>query len=102
MKELTNENFAAETAGGVSVIDFWATWCGPCRMMAPAFEAVAGKLAGQAAFFKVNIDEAPELAERFGVMSIPTLLVLRGGQPVDSSVGARSEAALEAYVRKFL
>ena len=102
IRELTSDTFDALTAAGLSVVDFSAPWCGPCRAMAPVFEAAAGEFAGRAAFFKVNIDEQPALAARFGVRSIPTLVLLRGGQPVDSLLGLQRPEALSAAVRRQL
>ncbi len=71
------------------LVDFWAEWCAPCRMLAPTFEKLAEKFGNELAFAKVNVDEVPELAERFAIRSIPTLLLLREGQVVDRWVGAR-------------
>ncbi len=102
VRELTSEAFDAATAAGLSVVDFWAPWCGPCRAMAPVFDAVAGEYADRASFFKVNVDEQPALAARFGVQSIPTLVLLRGGQPVDSLLGLQKPEALAAAVRRQL
>ena len=102
VRELTSDTFDAATAAGLSVVDFWAPWCGPCRAMAPVFDAVAGEYADRASFFKVNVDEQPALAARFGVQSIPTLVLLRGGQPVDSLLGLQKPEALAAAIRRQL
>ncbi len=87
VKELTSATFDSETASGLVVIDFWAPWCAPCRMMAPIFETVAEKLGGKAKFAKVNIDESPDIPARFGIRSIPTLLLLKDGVEADTHTG---------------
>jgi len=97
--ELTEDTFDAAVASGVCAIDFWAPWCGPCRMQGPIFESVADDLKDSPAkFFKVNVDEAPAVAARFGVQSIPTLLVLKDGVEADVRVGVTAAAALKAMV----
>jgi thioredoxin 2 len=80
------------------VVDFWAPWCGPCRMMAPEFEKVARNLAGEALVVKVNTDAEPELGERFGIRSIPTVAVFRGGREAARVAGARPAADIERLV----
>lgn len=84
------------------VVDFWAEWCPPCLMMAPVFEEVARRFSGRALFARVNVDEAPDLARRYGIMAIPTIMVFVGGEPVDRVIGAVGEEALEALVMKHL
>ena len=76
------------------LIDFWAQWCGPCRAIAPVIEEIADELAGKLKVGKVNVDEEQELAARFNVMSIPTLIILKGGEPIGLIVGAMSKAQL--------
>jgi thioredoxin 1 len=80
------------------LVDFWAEWCAPCRMIAPSVEAVAVEFAGRVKVGKLNVDQHPEVAERYGVRSIPTLLVFRAGQVVEQRVGALPKAALAALV----
>ena len=80
------------------VVDFWAPWCGPCRAMAPEFEKVAKNLAGDALVVKVNTDTEPELGERFGIRSIPTIAVFRDGREVTRAAGARPAADIERMV----
>lgn len=81
------------------LVDFWAPWCGPCRTVAPAVEAAAAALAGQLKVVKVNVDELPDVAARYGVQGIPTLMVLRGDAVLDRQVGASTGPALQAWLR---
>ena len=91
------ESFDAEARASVPVlVDLWAPWCGPCRLVAPVLEELARERAGELKVVKVNVDEEPQLARRFRASSIPTLVVLRGGQEVDRIVGAAPKAALLA------
>jgi thioredoxin 1 len=80
------------------VVDFWAEWCGPCRMIAPALEAIAGTMGEKVKIVKLNVDESPDTAGKYGIMSIPTLLVFKNGQVVDRKVGAAPQASLQAWV----
>ncbi len=82
------------------VVDFWAPWCGPCHMIAPALEALAKEFAGRLLVAKLNVDENPVTASRFGVMSIPTLIVFRNGEPVDRIVGALPAPVLRERIRR--
>ena len=93
--ELNDSNFAAETKSGTVLVDFWAPWCGPCRMQGPILEQIVGKVAG-AKIAKLNVDEAPAIAAQFGVQSIPTLLVLKNGRVVQQFVGVQQAPALIA------
>ena len=92
---LTKENFEQEVlqAKEPVLVDFWASWCGPCQMVGPVVEEVAGEVT-DAKICKVNVDEQPELARQFRVMSIPTLMVFKNGQTVKREVGAKSKAEL--------
>lgn len=100
MLAITRENFQAEVeqAQGTVLVDFWAQWCGPCRMQAPILEAFAGEHS-DIKVAKCDVDENPELAEKFSIMSIPSLLVFKGGKLVKSAVGLHDKEALAALVR---
>ena len=80
------------------LVDFWAPWCGPCRMVAPVLEKIAEKLAGRLEIGKLNIDDFPDIAERYGVRSIPTMILFKAGQEVERIVGARGQADLEKLI----
>ena len=85
-------------ASGPVLVDFWAEWCGPCKMIAPALEDIATELGGKVKIAKLNIDENPELAARFGVRSIPTLMIFKGGEVADMKVGAAPKTALSHWI----
>ena len=98
---LTNENFEEEVLRSYTpvLVDFWATWCGPCRMLAPVIAQIAEEQEGKIKVGKVDVDEQPELAYRFGISSIPTLKVFRDGQVVKSSVGVIPKPMIEDLLR---
>lgn len=97
-----DETFAeiAETATIPVLIDLWAPWCGPCRMVSPALEQLARELAGRIKLVKVNVDEAPRLSQRFTVQAVPTLMIMNGGQVIARRAGAAPAAVLRAWVEE--
>lgn len=82
------------------LVDFWAEWCGPCKAIGPHIDAIAEEMSGSARVFKVNVDQEGELAQRYGIMSIPALLVFKGGQVVDQMVGSGPKDTIKALVQK--
>ncbi|ATN32227.1 thioredoxin [Rhizobium daejeonense] len=98
--KVDNSNFQAEVLNSVEpvVVDFWAEWCGPCKMIAPSLEEIATEMAGKVKVAKLNIDENPELAAQFGVRSIPTLAMFKGGEVADIKVGAAPKTALASWI----
>ena len=99
--DLSNFEKEIQTAKGAVLADFWAEWCMPCQMMAPVFAAVCQKYEN-VKFCKINVDEAPELATRYGIDSIPAILAIRDGAVVDTTVGYQDEAALSRFVESAL
>lgn len=102
--QVTDATFASEVeqAGGLTVVDFWATWCGPCLMVAPVLEQLANEYAGRAKVTKVDVDANQRTAMRFNIRSIPSILFFKNGQHVDTVVGAVPRATLEAKIKQHL
>lgn len=97
---VTDSSFAADVLSSSTpvLVDFWAEWCGPCKMIAPSLEEIATEMAGKVKVAKLNIDENPELAAQFGVRSIPTLAMFKGGEVADIKVGAAPKTALASWI----
>ncbi|MBX2876910.1 MAG: thioredoxin [Saprospiraceae bacterium] len=100
--EFTDKNFEAESAAGVAVVDFWAEWCGPCRMIGPIIEELASDYEEKAVIGKVNVDDNPEISMKFGIRSIPTILILKDGEVVDKQVGVTTKNKLAEKIDKAL
>lgn len=99
VKKVNGQEFEQEVMkAAAAVVDFSATWCGPCRMMAPVLEEISEKLGDRVRFYNVDVDEVPELAARYGIQSIPCLLVLKNGQAVDQFVGFRPGPQIAAWI----
>ncbi|QWU79586.1 thioredoxin [Campylobacter novaezeelandiae] len=99
--ELTSENFS-EIKEGVALVDFWAPWCGPCRMLSPVIDELANDFEGKAKICKVNTDEQGDLAAEYGVRSIPTLIFFKNGEVIDQLVGAQSKQAIADKINSLL
>jgi thioredoxin 1 len=98
--KVTKANFQTAVLGAQTpvVVDFWAEWCGPCRMIAPALEEISNEMAGKVSIVKVNIDEEPELGAHYGVRSIPTLLMFKNGELASNMVGAAPKSKLSSWI----
>ncbi|WP_203361549.1 thioredoxin [Bacillus sp. REN10] len=96
----TDQTFSTETENGLVLVDFWAPWCGPCKMIAPVLEELDAELSGTAKVVKVDVDDNQETAAKFGVMSIPTLILFKDGQPVDKVIGFQPKEALAELINK--
>ncbi len=100
--EFTDGNFKDETTSGLVLVDFWAPWCGPCRMVGPIIEELAGAYQGTVKVGKLNVDDNNKTAMDFRVMSIPTVILFKDGEPVETIVGAMPKAAYEARIAKYV
>ena len=100
--ELTDQTFDEKTNNGVTFTDFWATWCGPCRMQSPVIEQLAEEMGDKVFFSKVDVDANQETAAKFGIMSIPTMLIKKDGQVVDTIVGYHTKEQLQKTLEEYI
>ena len=102
--DITDSTFEAEVLGSdvPVIVDFWAPWCGPCRMVGPIIEALSAEYTGKAAFGKMNVDENQVVPSNFGIMSIPTIIIFNHGKEVERLVGAYPKAHIEAMIKRYL
>lgn len=100
--ELTKDNFDAVVKDGVTMVDFWAPWCGPCRMIAPIIEELAEDFDGKATIAKVNTDEQQDISVKYGIRSIPAILFFKDGEVVDQMIGAASKDAFKEKINSIL
>lgn len=103
-KSISDSNFHKEVINAENpvFVDFWASWCGPCKMLAPVIDEISKEYGDKVKFVKVNVDENPESANKYGIASIPTVMVFKEGSVVETLVGFRPKAALEQVVKKYL
>ena len=104
INSVSDSSFANDVlgAGGPVLVDFWATWCGPCRQIAPSLEEMAGEFEGKLSIVKMDIDENPETPGQYGVRGVPTLMIFNGGEIVATSVGAKPKSQLVSWVEDTL
>lgn len=100
IEHLTAQNFAHKTKNGVVLVDFWANWCMPCKMMAPILNEVAAATDGTASIFKLNVDEQQQIAAQYGIRSIPTMILFKDGKEVERIIGVKPKDAVLASIRK--
>lgn len=98
--EFTDDTFENETAEGYTLVDFWAPWCGPCRMVSPVIEELSGDYAGKVKVGKMNVDDNPKVAMNFRIMSIPTVMLFKDGEPVETMIGAQPKSSYQAKIEK--
>ncbi|MGM8215542.1 thioredoxin [Bacillaceae bacterium W0354] len=96
----TDQTFNEEVSEGLVLVDFWATWCGPCKMIAPVLEEVDAEMGDKVKIVKLDVDENQETAQKFGVMSIPTLILFKDGEKVDQAMGYQPKDALVQFINK--
>lgn len=100
VKQISDATFNNEVEAGIVLVDFWAPWCGPCKIIAPILDELSAEIGDAAKIVKINVDDNPESASKYNVMSIPTLLVFKDGQLVDQLVGVQSKEKLKAVIEK--
>ncbi len=100
VQKISQDQFDGAVSSGVSVVDFSATWCGPCKMLAPVLEQVSDEFAGKANFYGVDVDECPDLAARFKVSGVPTLLVMKDGKELEASVGFQPADGIRKLIER--
>lgn len=99
-KPVTDSEFETATKNGLVLVDFWATWCGPCRAIAPKLEEIAGEMGDKVSILKLDVDNNQETAAKFGIRSIPTMILFKNGQPVDQVMGNLPKENIVSFIQK--
>jgi len=102
LKEVSDNNFKESTSKGLVMVDFWAPWCGPCRMVTPVLEGLQAELGDKVSIVKMNVDDNPEIATQFGITSIPTLMIFKDGELVDRTMGAAPKEHYKTLLGKHI
>ncbi|MCE9499265.1 MAG: thioredoxin [Leptospira sp.] len=102
LPEINDSNFKTETDNGLVLIDFWAEWCGPCRMVGPVLEELSKEYTGKVSIKKLNVDDNQQTAQALGIQSIPTLLLYKNGQIVDKAIGALPKSQLKNFIDRHI
>ncbi len=102
VKDITDATFVEETKSGLTLTDFWAEWCGPCKMQSPVIEQLDEESDGTVQYLKMDVDDNPETARQFGIMSIPTLLIQKDGEVVESLIGYHSKEQIEEVLSQYV
>ena len=102
LEEITDDNFKEKVSSNLIMVDFWAPWCAPCRMIAPILEEIHDEMQGKASIVKLNVDENPQVSQEYGITSIPTLLIFKNGEMVDRNVGGAAKEHYKSLLTKHL
>ena len=102
VREVSTQDFQDSVSDGVVMVDFWAPWCGPCRMVAPVLEKLQEEMGEKASIVKLNVDENPDIARQYGISSIPTMIVFKNGNHVDTVIGASTSDKYKSLLEKHL
>ena len=100
-KNLSASNIEAETQSGLTLVDFWAEWCGPCRQLGPILEAIDEEMGNDVKIYKMNVDDSPETASQFGIRSIPTMFLFKDGKQVDTKVGLNTQSTISSWIESY-
>ena len=100
-KNITPKDLADVTKEGLTLVDFWAEWCGPCRQLGPILEAIDEEMGNDVKIYKMNVDDSPETASQFGIRSIPTMFLFKDGKQVDTKVGLNTQSTISSWIESY-